>query len=214
MIMANAHFERLTAEKKVFSKTCSSTVEKFKWLGNYGQWGVPGWSMNEDATEIILRLAASFSGKEVLELGTARGRLTAMLATLGCNITTVDHHDRGAAKNLAGLSMNVVVDDIVHFLTTSNQYFDLIICDVHGNSPRDWINYSKPLRRSVKKGSTLIINNYFLDKIPEWREETGVEWFLKQLPRQWSFTLYNAIIPGIAVVANQHLYRHFSDWFF
>jgi predicted O-methyltransferase YrrM len=209
--MANPHFERLTAEKKVFSKASSTIIEKFKWLMNYGQWGIPGWSMNEDSTEIILKHAALFAGKEVLELGTSRGRLTAMLATSGCKVTTVDHQNRGAEDNLKGLAVTVVVDDIVHFMNTSNQFFDLVICDVHGNSPSDWKRYSKPLMKLVKNGSTLIINNYLLNKIPEWREETGVAWFLKQLPRKWNVKLYDAIIPGLAVVTANKNSRHFSD---
>lgn len=212
-IMANTHFEQLTAENKVFLKACSTMIEKFKWLGNYGQWGVPGWSMNEDATEIILEYATLFAGKEVLELGTSRGRLTAMLANLGCLVTTVDHHNRGATDNLNGLSVTVVVDDVLHFMSTSTKYFDLVICDIHGNSPRDWKKYSRPLKGLVINGSTLIINNYLLNKIPEWHEETGVKWFLKQLPHKWSVTLYDSIIPGIVVVTADNKNVHLSDWF-
>jgi len=200
--MKNPHFERLISDEIVFSLLHSSLKDKFRWLGNFGQWGIPGWSMTDDATEIILKYASSFAGKNVLELGTSRGRLTAMLATLGCKVTTVDHHDRGAADNLAGLGVTVVVDDSIHFINTSTQFFDLVVYDMHGNSPHDWERYSKPLMRLVKRGSTLIINNYLLNKIPEWHEETGVEWFLKQLPRRWSIKLYDSINPGIAVITN------------
>lgn len=201
-VMANALFDSLTIEKVVFSMDDPTLPEKYRWLGNYGQWGVPGWSMNEDATEIILKYAALFAGKNVLELGTSRGRLTAMLANLGCKVTTVDHHDRGAVINLADLDVTVVVDDIIHFMNTSTRFFDLVIFDIHGNSRRDWERYSIPLMMLVKKGSTLIINNYLLNKIPEWHEETGVEWFLKQLPHRCSVILHADITPGIAVVTN------------
>jgi SAM-dependent methyltransferase len=218
-VMANALFDFLTIEKIVFSKDDSTLPEKFRWLGNFGQWGIPGWSMTDGCTEIILQYANSFAGKNVLELGTSRGRLTAMLATLGCKVTSVDHHDRGAADNLDGLAVTVVVDDIVHFMNTSNQFFDLVICDMHGNSPRDWERNLKPLMRLVKQGSTLIINNYLLNKIPEWHEEKGVAWFLKQLPRRWNVTLYEDNIPGIAIVTNDfrieinNKIRTFSKWF-
>jgi hypothetical protein len=217
--MANPHFESLTSEKKIFSKSDSPLIEKFRWLRNYGQWGIPGWSMTDDATEIILKHATTFAGKNALELGTSRGRLTAMLAILGCKVTTVDHQNRGAADNLDGLAVTVVVDDIVHFMTTSNRFFDLVICDIHGNSSRDWKRYSRPLKMLVKNGSTLIINNYLLNKIPEWHEETGVEWFLKQLPDHWSVTLHADITPGIAIVTNDFRIkfnkknRMLSKWF-
>ena len=218
-IMKNPHFERLSENGIIFSLSETSLMEKFQWLGNFGQWGIPGWSLPAGCTKAILDHAAFFAGQEVLELGTSRGRLTAMLATLGCKVTTVDHQDRCAGKNLEGLSVTGVLDDMVHFLTTSNQFFDLIICDIHGNSIDDWKMYSKPLMRLVNKGSTLIINNHFLNKIPEWQEETGVEWFLEQLPPKWNIKLYDSIIPGIAVVTNDKRieinkkFRLFSEWF-
>jgi predicted O-methyltransferase YrrM len=202
-IMRNPQFENLSREGKVFSLAESSLPEKFKWLGNYGQWGIPGWSMSDHSTKIILQYAAFYTGKEVLELGTSRGRLSAMLATLGCKVTTLDHVDRGAAENLSGLSVNVVVDDSIHFLETTNSFFDLVVCDMHGNAPDDWKKYSKPLVKLVKNGSTLIINNYLLNKIPEWHEETGVEWFLKKIPRKWTVKLHDEILPGIAVVSKE-----------
>jgi hypothetical protein len=103
-VMKNPHFERMTAEGVIFSKPATTVAENFRWLGGFGQWGVPGWSMTDHATRVILTYAAGFKGKEVLEIGTSRGRLTAMLAALGCIVTTVDHIDRGAKTNLEGLS--------------------------------------------------------------------------------------------------------------
>ena len=199
-IMANSHFERLTASKIVFSKTESNLIEKFQWLGGQGQWGVPGWTMPDGCAKIILDLASDFKGKSVLEIGTSRGRLSAMLATLGCNVTTIDHLDRDAGKNLQSLSVVVIVDDAMHFLETTNQYFHLIICDLHGNSPAEWKQYSKSFIKHIQNGSTLIINNALLSKIPEWHEETGVQWFLKHIPRTCHVTLFSQPLPGIAVI--------------
>ncbi len=199
-VRRNLHFERLTNEKIIFSKAESGLIEQFQWLGSHGQWGVPGWTMPDGCVEIILDLAAGFKGKSVLELGTSRGRLSAMLATMGCNVTTIDRLDRGAGKNLQGLSVNVVVDDAKNFLETSSQYFDLIICDLHGNSPADWKRFSKILINKALSGSTLIISNALLYKIPEWKDETGVQWFLKQLPKHWHIKLFSQALPGVVMV--------------
>jgi spermidine synthase len=202
-VMENPHFERLTTEEVIFSKPEPSLIEKFQWLGNQGQWGIPGWSMNEHCTEIILNHAALFAGKEVLEMGTSRGRLSAMLATLGCNVTTIDHIDRNARKNLQNLTVEVIIDDAIHFLETNNQNFDLIICDLHGNSATEWKQFSKPLMRCVHSGSTLIISNALLGKIPGWHQETGVQWFLKQIPKTWQVQVFSQSLPGVVVVARK-----------
>jgi GT2 family glycosyltransferase/predicted O-methyltransferase YrrM len=202
-IMENPHFERLIAKEIIFSKPESNLIEKFQWLGSQGQWGIPGWTITDGCAKIILDFATAFKGKHVLEIGTSRGRLSAMLATLECKVTTIDHIDRGAFKNLQRLSVEVIIDDAIHFLETNNQYFDLIICDIHGNSPIEWKHYSKPLIKRIKSGSTLIISNALLFKIPEWQQETGVQWFLKRLPKNWQITLFSQSLPGIAVVTSK-----------
>jgi predicted O-methyltransferase YrrM len=196
----NPHFERLTAEGVIFSQPEPSLHERFDWLGGFGQWGIPGWSMPPDNARNVVTRAAAFAGKNVLELGTSRGRVTAMLATVGCRVTTVDHQDRGAAANLAGLDVEVVVDDAVHFLKTTPRTFDLVICDLHGNSPADWRRYATPMRSRVAAGGTMIISNAALAQIPEWHEETGVPWFLETLPAGWSHELDTSTVPGIAIV--------------
>ena len=196
----NRHFERLTAGGVIFSQPEPSLHERFDWLGGFGQWGIPGWSMPPDNARNVVTRAAAFAGKPVLELGTSRGRVTAMLAAVGCKVTTVDHEDRGAAANLAGLDVEVVVDDAVHFLTTTPRTFDLVICDLHGNSPADWQHYAIPMRSRVAAGGTMIISNAALSKIPEWHEETGVLWFLDTLPPGWTYELDETTVPGIAIV--------------
>jgi len=198
--LKNPHFPRLVAEGVVFSQPDPDVHDRFEWLGGFGQWGIPGWTMPSDNARNVLARAAPFAGREVLELGTSRGRVTAMLATIGCRVTTVDHQDRGAAANLAGLGVNVVVDDAVHFLRTTPRRFDLVVCDVHGNSPSDWKRYAHPLRRCVAPGGTMIISNAALSRIPEWHEETGVRWFLDRLPAGWTMELDTSTVPGIAVV--------------
>lgn len=199
-IMKNPHFDRLTTNQIIFSKPESNLIEKFQWLGAQGQWGIPGWTITDGCAKIILDHATAFKDKQVLEIGTSRGRLSAMLASIGCLVTTIDHIDRGASKNLQNLSVNAIIDDAVNFLKTSSKYFDLIICDIHGNSPIEWKNYSKPLIKRLQSGSTLIISNAFLNQIPEWEQETGVQWFLKQIPKKWKVQIFSQPLPGVAVV--------------
>lgn len=196
----NPHFHRLVADGVVFSKPEISLLEKFKWLSGTDQWGTPGWSMPDDSFNIMIECAKQFIHKPVLELGTSRGRLAAALATIGCDVTTVDHQDRGARKNLADLSVNVVVDDAVHFLQTTAHSYDLIICDFHGNSTANWQVYAKPILAKLNQGGTLLIHNAILHYMPEWHEENGVSWFIKQLPADWLITLYTDTFPGIAIV--------------
>ena len=215
---ANPHFERLTQEHVIFSKPnmrwferlrlkanvfgehARLLSERFRWLGNVGQWGVPGWAISDDIAMQICREVQAYRGKEVLELGTSRGHLSAMLASLGCNLTTVDHQDRGATQNLAGLHVKVVVEDAVQFLERTVQKFDLIVVDVHGNTPQDWARLQKPLIDRVKSGGRLVIDNVALYEIDEWKDETGVQWFLDQLPKTWRIKINRKYPPGIAVV--------------
>jgi hypothetical protein len=107
----NPHFYRFTSVGIIFSKREGTLIEQFRWLENFGQWGVPGWAMPDECVNIICKKAAAFVGKDVLELGTSRGRFAGMLATIGCRVTALDHQDRGAAQNLEGLNVNVIQQD-------------------------------------------------------------------------------------------------------
>jgi predicted O-methyltransferase YrrM len=206
-VMDNPHFERLTREGIIFSlpQTTSITfrqlAERFRWLGNVGQWGIPGWAIPDEIAIRICIEAHAYVGKEVLELGTSRGHLSAMLALMGCKLTTVDHQDRGAVHNLAGLNVAVVIEEAVKFLVNSNKEFDLIVVDVHGNTPQDWDRLKDPLITRVKRGSKLVIDNAILYEIPEWKDETGVQWFLDQLPKNWHIKINREYLPGIATVS-------------
>lgn len=196
----NPHFERLTAENVVFSKPDTGLLDRFHWLGGTGQWGVPGWTMPDGCAQVILEHAASFAGRPVLEIGTSRGRMTAMLATLGCQVTTVDHQNRGAARNLQGLPVRVIQEEAVNFLSQTADKFDLIVVDLHGNSESDWRRYANPLLSRLNPAGTLLLDNATLYKIPEWNEETGVRWFLGQLPPDWKVEIFTKTLPGVAVV--------------
>ena len=202
-IQRNSHFEHLTEEGIIYSEVESdSQQDHFQWLCNTGQWGIPGSTMPDGCARIIVAHAAAFAGKQVLELGTSRGRTAAMLAALGCRVTTIDHIDRGAASNLAGMDVEVIVDDAVHYLSTTPRLFDLVVCDLHGNSPEDWRLYAEILLKRLNPRARLILNNAALDSLPEWREETGVRWFLDNLPPDWKVELFTETPPGVAIASS------------
>lgn len=196
----NPHFERLTAEGMVFSQKESGVLDHVRWLGGFSQWGTPGWSMADGCALFILQSARAFAGRPILELGTSRGRLTALLASVGATVTSVDHADRGAAANLAGLPVRVVQAEITHFLNHGSDTFPLIVVDLHGNSPDDWARYHEPLCRRLAPGGTLLVHNVNLHEIPEWREETGVRRFINQLPPDWQVEIYDQTPPGVAKI--------------
>lgn len=201
----NRHYERLVAEGVVFGKPEENTpegdpIDRHLWLGGMGPWGIPGWTMTDAMARLILRHTARFAGHAVLELGTSRGRMTAMLAEQGCCVTTVDHVDRGAATNLQGLAVEVVVADAVRYLEGEERRFALILCDVHGNSPAEWARLAPLLMERQAPGGTLLASNAALHELPEWHEETGVRWFTDQLPAHWTVAFDRSAVPGLAII--------------
>lgn len=199
--MANPHFHRLVAEGKIFSSRELPVEERHKWLGGLGEWGVPGWSLNRDCYRAIVQSARLFAGRPVLELGTSRGHLTAALAELGCQVTTLDHMDRGAAQNLAGLAVNVVQADAVEFLKGNSNLFGLIVCDIHGNSRKDWELLAQPLLAALSPDGSMILNNYRLFQDPEWEEEDGVYHFVANLPPNFEIQEIATAHPGVVKVS-------------
>jgi predicted O-methyltransferase YrrM len=198
----NPHFHELVSRGVIFSRAGQTPLaERFAWLGGFGQWGVPGWAMPDGCTAIILEYARRYAKRRVLELGTSRGRLTAMLASLGCCVTTIDRHDRGAAQNLTGFGVEVIVGDALDYLAATTERFDLIVVDLHGNSELDWQLRAPLLMRCLSRRGTLLVSNALLWQIPEWQEETGVRWFLNSLRPPWAFKLHDTP-PGIAVVTH------------
>lgn len=197
---ANPHFERLCDTGEVFDKFEPTSFQRNRWLGGTDQWGVPGWSSSEEISATILQLSRPFINGSILEVGTSRGRMTAILADAGLRITTLDREDRGAAANLAGLAVTVVQDELVRYLSRSQNSFDLIVVDIHGNTVRDWKGYSDVLIGALARGGMMLISNANLNLVSGWQEETGVSWFLGQLPTGWTSTVIDPPVPGIAVV--------------
>ena len=200
-IRENPHFKEMVRRRTLFSRTdAPSLLEAFCWLGGNGQWGVPGWSLDDGCAALILDEARNFSGRQVLEVGTSRGHITGMLATLGCRVTTIDRHDRGAAENLSGLGIRFVIDEASQFMKRTNDRFDLIIVDLHGNTKSIWKGLAPLLHRCLAAGGKLLLNNATLWKIPEWQEETGVRWFIESLPRSCRVRLHEEPLPGVACI--------------
>ena len=110
-----------------------------------------------------------------------RELLASYLAGEGYRVTTA--HDTASAKQ-----------------ALDGDPVDLVVCDLHGNSPAEWQRYDEPLRNRVAPGGSMIISNATLSDIPEWHEETGVRWFLDSLPPGWTFQLDTSTVPGLAVV--------------
>jgi spermidine synthase len=78
-----------------------------------------------------------------------------------------------------------VLDDAVHFLETTDQRFDLICVDLHGNTPADWRRYAPGLLRCLARHGELLVSNVELWKIPEWADETGAQKFVNRLRWSW-----------------------------
>lgn len=196
----NIHFERLCETGVIDHKTSVGLVDRYRWLAGSGQWGVPGWALSDDMSAEILRRAASFIGHRVLEIGTSRGHLSAMLADLGCHVTTVDWEDRGAARNLADMFVTVVRSEGADFLEQHPEAYDLIIVDLHGNTVAHWERFRDGLMKAVVPGGTLLINNATLYDVAGWEEEIGVKWFIDKLPENWAVEISSTSQPGLAVV--------------
>lgn len=196
--MANPHFDRLVKEGVIASFAEPAVPDGFDWLRNTGQWGIPGWSIDLNGAMVIL--GAAQRCRSVLEIGTSRGYLSAMLCTAGSSVTTVDHIDRGARSNLEGLNVEVIVSDAVKFLSRESRRFDLVTVDLHDNSRRVWRGLLPLLEARVDSGGTLALNNTRLSEIPEWRHETGVQWALESLAPRWVSVARSESLPGVEVL--------------
>lgn len=202
-VQKNDQFERLSREGVVFSQSGEVTVvERHAWLGGHGQWGIPGWSISQAGAAEIVEAIRPFAGRNVLEIGTSRGHLTAMLAAVGCCVTTVDRHDRGAAQNLAGLHVRVIREEAVVFVTSMSDTFDAMVVDLHDNSDAVWEGLGPQLLRRLPYDGILLINNALLWKMPEWQAETGVATFLGRLTDRWKSEIICKKLPGVAKISH------------
>jgi predicted O-methyltransferase YrrM len=197
----NPHFTALARSGEVLAlDRRPDAAARTAWLGARTQWGIPGWSMSDAMARLIEGYARDFAGCRVLELGTSRGHLTTVLAQAGCRVITLDRHDRGAAQNLAALEVTVVQAPAEEWLAECEEVFDLIVVDLHGNSPEEWDLRGALLLGRLAPDGLMLISNATLGRVQEWHAETGVPHFLSQLSRDWSSWLHETPQPGLAVV--------------
>lgn len=197
----NHHFGRLVRDGIVLHLAGRPSLpERFRWLGGAGQWGVPGWGSSGAIKALVEHYARAFAGRRVLELGTSRGAMTAVIASVGCKVTSVDRHDRGAAVNLAGLDVTVVQADAVAFLEAVEEPFAVIVADLHGNSRAEWQVLWPVLQAALEPGGLALLCNATLSEIPAWVGEDGIPWVLGTLPEAWRRRLHAEHLPGLAVV--------------
>ncbi|MGE4010833.1 MAG: hypothetical protein AB7G15_01715 [Alphaproteobacteria bacterium] len=196
----NPHFERLAAAGTIFfADEEPPPQQRYIWMRNVGQWGRPGWSMNMDCVDRIAALAAPLRGRRVLEIGTSRGYLAAVMAALGCRVTTVDAADRGARSNLEGLGVAVQVESAANFLERCGDSFALITVDLHGNGVDVWQELWPLLGPRLERNGALVLYNSHLWKIPEWKSETGLKWVMETQLVDWSYEAFADPLPGMIV---------------
>jgi len=196
----NPHFDRLVADGTVFAAaTPPTSAERFAWLRNAGQWGRPGWSMHPVCVERIAALASPLRGRAVLEIGTSRGHLAAVLASAGCRVVTVDRADRGARRDLDGLDVEIVRAGAADFLAQANGRFALITVDLHGNGVDVWQELWPRLAPRLDRDGTLVLYNSHLWAIPEWKDETGLKWVMETQLSAWSCDVFEQPPPGMIV---------------
>jgi tetratricopeptide (TPR) repeat protein len=196
----NPHFRRLAAEGQIFWMANEPPPEeRFLWLVNRGQWGTPGWSMHPTCVKRIATLAQNYAGHRVLELGTSRGFLAAIMAAYGCIVTTVDKADRGASTNLKDMGINVVVSDAVEFLHRDESRFSLIVVDIHDNSIKVWDALWPVVSGCLSADGVLVLYNTHLWEMSEWSEETGLRWITESSPPGWSTEVFSEPAPGMVL---------------
>lgn len=197
---ANIHYERLAAAGIVdVHDETPPPAQRFRWLRNFGQWGRDGWSMEMTCVERIAALAREHPGAPLLEIGTSRGYLAAVLAASGRRVTTIDHADRGATANLAGLDVEVVVDRAAGFLRRDARSFPLITVDLHGNRVPVWKRLWPLLVRRLAPGGRLVLYNSHLWQMPEWQRETGLQWVMNTKLAGWTVETFATPLPGMIV---------------
>ena len=198
--MENPHFHALVEVGEIFwCKEEPTTVERFAWMRNNGQWGVEGRSMHPEFVHLLSKISTSHAGKRVLEIGTSRGLLSAIMSSNGCRVTTLDRVDRGAERNLQGLNVEVQIKDATEYLHTTSTKFSLITVDLHGNEEKVWKKLWPLLTTHLDADGQLFLYNSHLWKIPEWADQTGLKWVLETQLNGWEAKIHDSPLPGVIV---------------
>jgi protein-L-isoaspartate O-methyltransferase len=157
--------------------------------------------MHPTCVDRVASLAGDCNGKPVLEIGTSRGYVAAVMAAHGCRVTTVDREDRGARKNLEGLGVNVVVSDASAFLSANQEDYALIVVDLHGNDVATWRELWPKLKPRLDRFGKMVLYNSHLWKIPEWHDQTGLAWVMQNALDGMVQQVFEEPLPGMIVCA-------------
>jgi SAM-dependent methyltransferase len=196
----NEHFRQLAVAGAVYWRNePPPPIERFNWLKNFGQWGVPGWAMPPACTERVSALGQQYAGRRVLDLGTSRGRLAAILATHGCLVTTVDKTDRSASINLMQMGVQIVISGAAEYLRRVDDQFAMIVADIHDNSPAVWTELWPLLGQHLEPDGAILLSNSHLWRMPEWTEETGLRWITEAAPAGWVTEVFAEPEPGMVI---------------
>lgn len=199
-VKANEHFARMIGSGEIYWQAHEpNAVDRVVWLRNFGQWGREGWSMQPAHVAAIDECSRALRGQRVLEIGTSRGQLAALMAGNGCLVTTVDREDRGARRNLEGLSVTVEVADAAEYLAASAAPFALVVVDLHGNDEAVWRRLWPLVSRNVAPAGLLLLYNSHLWRIPEFRAETGLRWVMDTQLAGWSVEVRDQPPPGMLI---------------
>jgi predicted O-methyltransferase YrrM len=203
----NPHFHRLVKEGRIFwQETEPDLVQRFTWLRDYGQWGREGWSsIHPEFVKKLSEISRRYSRKRVLELGTSRGFLSAIMAENGCVLTTVDRLDRGARRNLEGMNAELVTGSALEFLRESSESFSFIVVDIHGNDLKTWKELWPLLVAHLDPGGRMFLHNSHLWMIPEWFDQTGLRWVLETQLEGWATEILPTPAPGLCLVTKPTL---------
>jgi SAM-dependent methyltransferase len=197
---ANVHYARLVASGEIFGgDDAPSAVERVTWLRNHGQWGVEGWSMDPAHVRRVDERSRAFRGRRVLEIGTSRGQLSALMAGNGCLVTTLDREDRGARLNLEGLTVTVEIADAAGYLAQDPARFALIVVDLHGNDETTWRRLWPLLDDHLAPGGEMLLYNSHLWRMPGWPDETGLRWVAHTQLTDWKTEIHDEPLPGMVI---------------
>ena len=202
-IKENIFFTKyINLKKNNWIKKNQSLKKQFEWLRNNGQFGNEGYSMNPLCVNRILSVIKNYKDIQVLEIGTSRGYLTALLSRFN-KVTTIDHKDRGAFINLSGLNIKIVKEDMLSFLKKDLNKYNIILIDLHGNSKKVWSKLWSLIPARLEFKSKVILYNSHLYKIDRFKEDNGIKFLLdSNLLKNFNLKIYDKPLPGMIICSN------------
>ena len=202
-IKENIFFTKyINLKKNNWIKKNQSLKKQFEWLRNNGQFGNEGYSMNPLCVNRILSVIKNYKDIQVLEIGTSRGYLTALLSRFN-KVTTIDHKDRGAFINLSGLNIKIVKEDMLSFLKKDHNKYKVILIDLHGNSKKVWSKLWSLIPARLEFKSKVILYNSHLYKIDRFKEDNGIKFLLdSNLLKNFNLKIYDKPLPGMIICSN------------